>query len=298
MANNYSFLCLLGAIDRLWFHHTILFSEPMSLFGPKSTIEDQTPQDSIITDSFTYPSSSVSFTPLADEEIDFSPLLYEENSSDSPQTATPQDDSNNEEEDETNSTDSINPKNKKKIRPTRLNLLANRMLKRSHSSDQQKRPQKNRTLSSASATSSPGYAAAEAAARKLQKSMSCRSLGELELEEVKGFMDLGFTFKREHLSPRMMSLVPGLQRLGMSNNKKLQNGEDDDDSVEVAADKDEDGEGEVEVTRPYLSEAWLIKRPDSPLLNLRLPRVSAAADMKKHLKFWARTVASEIHQES
>lgn len=91
MANNYSFFCLIGAIDSLWFHQTILFSEPISLFSPKgSTIEDQTPQDSIVTDSFTYPSSTISFLPHADEEFDFSPLLYEDNSSDSPQMTTPQ----------------------------------------------------------------------------------------------------------------------------------------------------------------------------------------------------------------
>lgn len=137
--------------------------------------------------------------------------------------------------------------------------------------------------------------------------MSMRSLGELELEELKGLMDLGFTFKKENINPRMMSLVPGLQRLRVgahSNNRKTQNSSDDDDDVEELANKDNDHDGgddevEVEVTRPYLSEAWLIKRPDSPLLNLRLPtRVSSAADMKKHLKSWARTVASEIQQES
>lgn len=136
--------------------------------------------------------------------------------------------------------------------------------------------------------------------------MSMRSLGELELEELKGLMDLGFTFKTENINPRMMSLVPGLQRLRVgthSNDKKTQNSSDDDDVEELAnTDNDHDGgddEVEVEVTRPYLSEAWLIKRPDSPLLNLRLPtRVSSAADMKKHLKSWARTVASEIQQES
>lgn len=133
--------------------------------------------------------------------------------------------------------------------------------------------------------------------------MSMRSLGELELEEVKGLMDLGFTFKKENLNPRMMSLVPGLQRLGVGrhrHSKKRQNSSDDDDVVEVVAAKDDGGgDEEVEVARPYLSEAWLIKRPDSPLLNLRLPtRVSSAADMKKHLKSWARTVASEIQQES
>lgn len=194
-----------------------------------------------------------------------------------------------------NSNEFINVQ-KKKTRPTRLNMLANRMLIRSQSSDHQNRPRKNRICSSS--TSSPGYATAAAAAQKLQKSMSCRSLGELELEEVKGFIDLGFTFKKEHLSPRMMSLVPGLQRLGVSNSKKLRNKYDDFAEIEVAPNEDKDDEKEGEVMRPYLSEAWLIKRPDSPLLNLRLPRVSAAADMKKHLKFWARTVASEIHQES
>lgn len=116
--------------------------------------------------------------------------------------------------------------------------------------------------------------------------MSCRSLKELELEEVKGFVDLGFVFKKEHMSPRMMSLLPGLQRLSLFRNKRQ---------------KEEEGKEEEEtergIIRPYLSEAWLIKRPDSPLLNLKIPRVCAAADMKKHLKFWARTVASVLQQE-
>ena len=119
---------------------------------------------------------------------------------------------------------------------------------------------------------------------RLEKSMSCRSLGELELEEVKGFLDLGFTFKKEHLSPRMMSLIPGLQRLNSPNKNKV--GEEDEE------------ERSGLVSRPYLSEAWLIKRPSSPLLNLKVPRVSEASDMKKHLRFWARTVASELQQES
>ncbi|KAE8717000.1 putative Peroxidase 21 precursor [Hibiscus syriacus] len=86
-------------------------------------------------------------------------------------------------------------------------------------------------------------------------------------------MDLGFTFTKEHLNPTMIRVVPGLLRLGFEQEKKRV------------------------VVRPYLSEAWLIKRPDSPLLNLR-PRVYAAADMKKHLMFWARIVASVVRQES
>lgn len=135
--------------------------------------------------------------------------------------------------------------------------------------------------------------------KRLQKTMSCKSLGELELEEVKGFMDLGFIFKKENLSSRIMSLIPGLQRIQAYKNehknlKLLMNDYDYD------TEQDEEGRETNDVLmRPYLSEAWLINRPDSPLLNLRIPRVSTAANMKNHLKYWARTVvASAIHQES
>ena len=50
------------------------------------------------------------------------------------------------------------------------------------------------------------------AKKRLRKSMSCKTLGELELEEVKGSVDLGFVFKKENICSRMMSVVPGLQR--------------------------------------------------------------------------------------
>lgn len=128
---------------------------------------------------------------------------------------------------------------------------------------------------------------------RLQKTMSCKSLGELEVEEVKGFMELGFSFDSQNMCPRMMSVLPGLQRLGgnLNNDKET-------------IDQEFAGDGNEKISelgvyrRPYLSEAWLIRRPDSPLLNLRIPRNSEAADMKKHLKSWARTVASVVHQES
>lgn len=102
--------------------------------------------------------------------------------------------------------------------------------------------------------------------------MSCKTLVDLELEEVKGFMDLGFLFRKENLTKNIINLLPGLQRY----------------------DEDDEEKG-MEITRPYLSEAWIITSPDSPL---RIPRASTAADMKKHLKFWALTVASAIHQQS
>ncbi|KAK4396330.1 hypothetical protein Sango_1469600 [Sesamum angolense] len=55
---------------------------------------------------------------------------------------------------------------------------------------------------------------------KLRKTTSCKSLLELELEEVKGFMDLGFIFRKENLSKRMKRLIPGLQRLDADKNKQ------------------------------------------------------------------------------
>ncbi|XP_010653545.1 uncharacterized protein LOC100854914 isoform X2 [Vitis vinifera] len=137
------------------------------------------------------------------------------------------------------------------------------------------------------------------AVTSLPKTMSCKSLRELELEEVKGFMDLGFKFKREHLSPRMITVIPGLQRLGGYNNEQETELSDSTQSANYKDDKiEEEEEEERAVVRPYLSEAWLIKRPDSPLLNLKMPRVSASADMKKHLWHWARTVAYVIQQQS
>ncbi|XP_039068085.1 uncharacterized protein LOC120214200 [Hibiscus syriacus] len=117
---------------------------------------------------------------------------------------------------------------------------------------------------------------------KLKKSTNCKSLKELELEEVKGFMDLGFIFKKEHLDSRMINVVPGLLRLEFFETES-----------NLAADELRNDD----IMRPYLSEAWLIKRPDSPLLNLKLPRVTAAADMKKHLKCWAQTVAYVVQQQ-
>lgn len=139
--------------------------------------------------------------------------------------------------------------------------------------------------------------------------MTCKSFADLELEEVKGFMDLGFIFKKEQINPRMIRVLPGLQRLAkykiVQTEDEDEESEDYDDEIE---EKNEEEEEEImviersskknNIMRPYLSEAWLIRRPNSPLLNLKVPRGFAAADMKKHLKFWARTVASEIHQVS
>ncbi|XP_077233016.1 uncharacterized protein LOC143874574 [Tasmannia lanceolata] len=150
---------------------------------------------------------------------------------------------------------------KDKILPARFNLVSKHQLFQLQPS-----PSKIRSCS----TSPSMY---KQPRRRLVKMNSCKTYSELEHDELKGFMDLGFVFNRDELSPHMMKIVPGLQSLG---------------------------EKKRVVRRPYLSEAWLINRRDSPLLNLRIPPISAAsgADMKQHLRFWARTVASEIRQES
>ncbi|XP_058103374.1 uncharacterized protein LOC131246928 [Magnolia sinica] len=64
-----------------------------------------------------------------------------------------------------------------------------------------------------------------------------KSLSDLEFEELKGFLDLGFTFSEEEMDTRLVSIVPGLQRFGNSCGE------------EVSVD------GRV-VSRPSLSEAW------------------------------------------
>ncbi|XP_015900929.3 uncharacterized protein LOC107434033 [Ziziphus jujuba] len=264
MASSDYFLSLLGAMDRLWFHQIILLSHPTPLIFPQSIQPAQPFTDSFPSPS---PSPSLSLSPLDDEELssEFSPVGDEENFSGLPPNSTLKDDSNCEEEvdddddddDDDDEEEEEEECTNQKQRPTRSNFT-------SPLAENMKDPRYSR--------------------RRLQKSMSCRTMGELELEEVKGFTDLGFIFKKEHMSPRMMSLLPGLQRLGVNKNK-----EKTDEIVGIEAEEKRDT-----ITRPYLSEAWLIKKPNSPLLNLRIPKVSAAADMKKLLRFWARNVASEI----
>lgn len=125
------------------------------------------------------------------------------------------------------------------------------------------------------------HSSSPTSSKKQSKSLQkTTSLGDLELEEVKGFMDLGFVFKEENLSRRMMRLIPGLRRLSNTN-------------YEI---NDEDAE-EIIIMRPYLSEAWVnnVKRP--PLMNVRIGGDCSASDMKKNLKCWARTVALAVQQE-
>ncbi|XP_052173669.1 uncharacterized protein LOC127788988 [Diospyros lotus] len=236
-------------MDRLWFHQIILFSDRTSLILPKILKQPEP-----VSETLSHLSSDISHEP---------PRLEEDQISSSTSAAlTPSEDEKyNEDKKET------------KLKATKPRRSLSSII----------------TSKSRSQLSSPLNQGHIKGGAVLTKTMSCKSFSELELEEVKGFMDLGFNFRKEQLSPRMMILVPGLQRLGL----KMSSTE-----PEMKKDDNEGEGGSTVILRPYLSEAWLIKRPDSPLLNLRLPRVSAAADMKKHLRYWARTVASVIQQES
>ncbi|RWR89620.1 putative Serine/arginine repetitive matrix protein 2 [Cinnamomum micranthum f. kanehirae] len=100
---------------------------------------------------------------------------------------------------------------------------------------------------------------------------SWKSLSDLEIEELQGFMDLGFVFNKDEMNPSILNIIPGLQ--------EKRPAEEDDPKV----------------TRPYLSEAWLVQRSDPPKLNWVDRR--SAVDMKEQLKAWARTVASNVRQE-
>lgn len=95
-----------------------------------------------------------------------------------------------------------------------------------------------------------------------------RSLSDLEYEEVQGFKDLGFSFEKEALSPSLANIIPGLQE------------------------KNRDESEEDKAARgPYLSEAWLVQSCATPPVPNWGNKMSAD-DMKKHIKFWARAVAS------
>ncbi|KAK1580998.1 hypothetical protein Q3G72_002140 [Acer saccharum] len=104
-----------------------------------------------------------------------------------------------------------------------------------------------------------------------------KSTSDLESEEVQGFKDLGFTFEKQELSPSVVNILPGLQE------------------------KNNNSSREVKLRRPYLSEAWLSNNfappppPPPPVPNWATK--NSAQDMKTQIKFWARAVASNVHQE-
>lgn len=119
-----------------------------------------------------------------------------------------------------------------------------------------------------------------------------KSMSDLEYEELKGFMDLGFVFSEEdHKDSDLVSILPGLQRLV----KK------DDGVVRVTEVEEEDKSNGNRVARPYLSKAWdhcggrKGKKQITPEIKWRVPAPAGnEVDLKDHLKLWAHAVASTI----
>ncbi|XP_014518071.1 uncharacterized protein LOC106775462 [Vigna radiata var. radiata] len=114
--------------------------------------------------------------------------------------------------------------------------------------------------------------------RERKKKRQSKSLSDLEFEELKGFMDLGFVFSEEDKDSSLASIIPGLQRLGKSD------------------EEEEDCDGSA-VQRPYLSEAWKVQeksKKENSLVNWKIPALNNEIDIKDSLRWWAHTVASTV----
>ncbi|KAL1336663.1 hypothetical protein HN51_031039 [Arachis hypogaea] len=127
--------------------------------------------------------------------------------------------------------------------------------------------------------------------RGRKKRRGSKSLSDLEFEELKGFMDLGFVFSEEDKDSSLASILPGLQRLGK---KSVKNDDDDEDGDDD--DEDEENCDKAAVPRPYLSEAWKVhkKKKENPLKNWKVPALNNENDIKDSIKLWAHTVASTV----
>lgn len=113
--------------------------------------------------------------------------------------------------------------------------------------------------------------------KKAQRKSS-KSMTALEFDELQGFMDLGFHFSQDDLTPRIVSMFPALRYKFEEDGGSKQN-------------------LKTIVTKPSQSSVatWLVQRSAAPLHPWQVPATSE--DMKEHLKFWARAVASTVRQE-
>ncbi|KAK2998966.1 hypothetical protein RJ639_024683 [Escallonia herrerae] len=109
-----------------------------------------------------------------------------------------------------------------------------------------------------------------------------KSLSDLEFEELKGFMDLGFVFSEEDKESSLVEIIPGLQRLGEEKDHRNHHQQEEEGSAVK----------ESLVPRPYLSEAWEVlgrREKENPLMNWRVPALSDEMDMKDNHKEVALT---------
>ena len=145
--------------------------------------------------------------------------------------------------------------------------------------------------------------------KQLGETTRRKSLSDLEFEELKGFLDLGFVFTEEECKDsKLVSMIPGLQRFCRKCGTTDRSEEKDD----VLHQEDDQIQSKIErrsegISRPYLSEAWDVldseyqsrKRDENmnnkpPLMNWKIPTLVTDVDMKDQLRFWAHTVASTV----
>lgn len=103
-------------------------------------------------------------------------------------------------------------------------------------------------------------------------------------------MDLGFTFSDVEADPRLMSIVPGLQRRGK---RAAGDGEPAAEGSSCTSEELDDSA----ISRPYLSEAWDAQQEEeaqNPLKSWSIPLSADGVDLKDHLRSWAHAVASTI----
>ncbi|KAL5054674.1 hypothetical protein RYX36_035356, partial [Vicia faba] len=103
----------------------------------------------------------------------------------------------------------------------------------------------------------------------VKKKRESKSLSDLEFEELKGFMDLGFVFSEEDKDSNLVSIIPGLQRFGKKDEEQ-----------------EEDVCDESMIQRPYLSEAWEVheRKKEKPLMKWKVPAMKNEIDMKNSLR--------------
>ncbi|KAL4196338.1 hypothetical protein AMTRI_Chr04g182690 [Amborella trichopoda] len=53
-------------------------------------------------------------------------------------------------------------------------------------------------------------------------------------------------------------------------------------------------EANKNISRPYLLEAWSVRKPEIKLIQWKIPELSQGMDMKEHLKLWAHNVVSTV----
>ncbi|EOA36679.1 hypothetical protein CARUB_v10012027mg [Capsella rubella] len=125
--------------------------------------------------------------------------------------------------------------------------------------------------------------------QRSKRSGSTRRIGDnrervsdLEAEEIKGFMDLGFVFTKEDLNSELPKILPGLRAF-------------------LCPEEHLEKEPSV-LPRPYLSEAWdvyddkcsRLTEKDSTVIDFRMAKLRGEKNMKDSLKLWARSVASSL----